>query len=97
MAKHRNAAEREREVRGWTASGLSAQAYAAERGYSRASLTKWAAEARTTEPTFVRVELVPRAQPEVVVEIGGARVRVAAGFDAALLRDVVAALASEAR
>lgn len=76
---------------------MSARVYAAQRGYSRASLTKWAAEARTGEPTFVRVEVVPRVAPELVVEIGGARVRVAAGFDASLLRDVVAALAPEAR
>nr|WP_275938629.1 hypothetical protein [Sorangium cellulosum] len=35
--------------------------------------------------------------PELVVEVGGARVRVAAGFDPALLADVVRALGGGAR
>ncbi|WP_437777250.1 hypothetical protein [Sorangium sp. So ce1097] len=34
---------------------------------------------------------------ELVVEVGGARVRVAAGFDPALLADVVRALGGGAR
>ena len=49
-----------------------------------------------TTPAFVRLEVA--AQPpsaELVVEVGGARVHVGRGFDPGLLREVVAALASE--
>ena len=42
------------------------------------------------KPTFARV--VPESRPSVVVQIGCATVRVEAGFDAELLRNVVAAL-----
>lgn len=75
---------------------MSASAYSAKRGYSRASLTKWAAKRSTS--TFVRVEVVPNeavALPELIVEVGRARLIVRAGFDAALLREVVRALETE--
>lgn len=97
MAKHRSAAEREREVEGWRSSGCSAAAYAARRGYSQASLSRWAADMTTERPEFVRIELASRIVRELVVEIGEAQVRVRRGFDASLLREVVAALSTEAR
>lgn len=96
MARRRSAVEREREVAEWRASGISAGAYAAQRGYSASSLRTWAADLRDTEPKFVRLELSPRLA-DIVVEIGEARVRVKPGFDASLLRGVVAALSKEAR
>lgn len=92
MTKRRTRSERAAEVTRWRQSGLSARVYATERGVSRGSLLRWAAEAG---PEFVRVELVEAAAAELVVEVGPARVRVARGFDAELLRDVVAALGSE--
>lgn len=97
MAKRRSRAEREREVAAWRASGLSAGAYAAHRGYSRASLCSWAADLSPKTPQFVRLDVAPRAASELVIEIGKARLHVARGFDASLLRDVVAALAAEVR
>jgi len=42
------------------------------------------------KPTFAQV--VPASRPAVLVQVGGATVRVEAGFDAALLGQVVAAL-----
>ena len=45
-------------------------------------------------PGFVRLQVEPAEAPpgELVVEIASARVRVARGFDPALLRAIVAAL-----
>lgn len=95
MAKQRTEEEQRREVEGWKASGESGAAYARARGYSHSSLTNWAAKARESSkvmgPRIVRVEIERRAS-ELVVEVGAARVRVRAGFDARLLRDVVSAL-----
>lgn len=53
--------------------------------------------AAITPVDFVRlVPAAPRALGRVVVEVGTARILVEAGFDAALLRAVVAALAGAA-
>ena len=84
----------QREVAAWRASGQSMARFAGTRGYSRSSLEKWAREQRNRESAaleFVRVEVVPSAAG-LLVEIGTARIRVSAGFDATLLRQVVAAL-----
>ena len=87
--------EQRREVEGWRASGQSGSAYARERGYSYSSLTNWAAEVRQSptlvEPRLVRLE-IERRRAEIVLEVGSARVVVTSGFDAALLREVIAAL-----
>ncbi len=97
MARRLTEHERRREVTGWRASGQSHKAYARARGYSAASLARWAGDVSgLTTPAFVRLEVA--AQPpsaELVVEVGGARVHVGRGFDPGLLREVVAALASE--
>lgn len=76
--------------------------FASRRDYSRSSLEKWAravrdaeSKAESIQPTFVQLQVV--SSPEVVVEIGGARVRVGRGFDRDLLVDVVAALAGGSR
>ncbi len=98
MPRHRRVDEQQREVAGWRASGLSAEAFSARRGYSPKSLLRWAAAAEAltvTRPAeFVRLEIAPRATAasEIVVEVGAARVRVGRGFDPVLLRDVVSAL-----
>jgi len=100
MAKRqqRTEADRRREVEGWRASGQSGMAYAKTRGYSHSSLTNWAAQFRrmpkAREPQLVRLEVEKRV--DLVIEIGSARIRVGGGFDAALLRRVVAALAGKA-
>lgn len=97
MARRKSAVERRQEVDGWRASGLSAVAYAAGRGYSAGTLRIWAADLALEEPKFVRLELATPQPAELTVEIAGARVLLRRGFDAALLRDVVAALSEESR
>lgn len=103
MARYRTAEQRRDLVRSWTQSGLSAKQFATSRGLSESSLFRWRLEDAgppalvTTAPraTVDFVRLVPRAaepKPSVVVEVGDARIRVEAGFDAALLARVVAAL-----
>ena len=99
-----NRAKWEERVRAWRASGLPAEEFATSRGFAEATLKWWSYRLRKQQaPKFI--ELVPKvaAAPvasrvaEIVVEVGGARVRVAPGFDDALLGEVVRALASAAR
>lgn len=93
MSRERNEEERRREVEGWRASGQSAAVYAKTRGYSMSSLMRWASRERgESGQRFVRVEVASRTTSELSVEVGGARIRVTFGFDAALLREVIAAL-----
>lgn len=88
-------------VRAWKASGQSTETFAQGRGFSGSALRNWARRlARIEPPPFL--ELVPKGTaqtpaPTVVVEVGTARVRVAPGFDASLLGDVVRALGGGAR
>jgi hypothetical protein len=89
--------ERVQEVAGWRASYKSASVYAAERGYSPQSLRRWAKQlsperSASSDLGFVRVEVVANGPAELKVEVGGACVRVARGFDPELLRSVVVAL-----
>lgn len=83
-------------VRAWRASGQTAAEFAQGRGFAAATLTWWSSRLRQgTRPAFVQLvakSAAPAPPPELVVEVGGARVRVAAGFDPALLADVVRAL-----
>jgi hypothetical protein len=84
-------------VRAWRASGQEASAFAAGKGYEASTLRWWASRLGREEQPLRIVPVVPRAssaaaQGDVVVEVGGARVRVTAGFDGALLAEVVRAL-----
>jgi hypothetical protein len=87
-------------VEAWRASGESARAFAARHEFSAATLYARARElSRGASPRFV--ELVPKAETtpasEIVVEVGAARVRVGAGFDRAVLAEVLRALSDGAR
>jgi hypothetical protein len=88
-------------VQGWRESGESAEEFARSRGFAASTLHGWSSRLSKVErPRFLR--LVPKAPvgasaPELVVEVGGARVRVAAGFNASLLSEVVRALGGGAR
>lgn len=94
-------------VQAWRESGESAEEFARSRGFAASTLHGWSSRLSKTErPRFLR--LVPKAPVEsrapgqasageLVVEIGVARVRVAAGFDPALLSEVVRALGGGAR
>lgn len=95
----RSQVEQRAELEVWRASGMTMTEFARTRGYSRSAIEKWARKAREERPTvvtprFVRVEV---ARPvELVIEIGVARIRVARGLDASLLREVVDALGAPA-
>ena len=88
-------------VDAWRASGETAAQFAKTHSLSPATLRWWSSRLGPSDaPRFVR--LVPRAAaspatPELLVEVGGARIRVAAGFDPTLLADVVRVLGAEAR
>lgn len=89
-------------VRAWRESGETAEEFARSRGFAASTLHGWSSRlSRTERPRFLR--LVPKAPaltssaPELVIEVGGARVRVAAGFDPALLAQVVRALGGGVR
>jgi len=89
------------EVQAWRASGQSGASFARSRGYSPASLYRWAKAADAdafASVGFVRLEVAHAApSAELVVEVGAARVRVIDGFDPRLLRAVVDALLQEPR
>lgn len=83
-------------VRDWRASGQEASAFAAGKGYEASTLRWWASRLDREEGPRI-VPMVVRgtsqgARGEVVLEVGGARVRVTSGFDGTLLAEVVRAL-----
>jgi hypothetical protein len=98
------AAEWTERVRSWRASGLSAPDFARPEGYSAKTLSWWASELKRRErvkatgtPTvaMARVRVARRRSERdetLSVLVGDARIAVRRGFDAALLREVVAAL-----
>jgi|SRR5579864_400001 len=95
-------------VREWKASGKTAKQFVEGRDFKASTLVYWAsclrrgsgAETRRgkREPRvrMARVVAVPaRGDDAVVILVGAARVAVRAGFDRALLRQVVEALGNE--
>ena len=103
--KPRTKAKWSTHVAAWQASGESARAFAARHGLSASMLYARARElASSPAPRIVQV--VPKSQGEgslpaevgsLFVEVGAARVRVTAGFDPAVLSQVVRALSGGAR
>jgi hypothetical protein len=91
-------------VRAWRASGLSATDFANPEGYRAKTLSWWASELKRRERvkasapprvSMARVRVVHRRaerDESLSVVVGAARIAVRRGFDAALLREVVAAL-----
>jgi hypothetical protein len=86
-------------VRQWRESGETAAPFARGRGFAVLTLRYGSRRLeRTEQAQFVR--LVPRAPvpgPDLVVEVGCARVRVTPGFDATLLTEVVRVLGGVSR
>ena len=84
----------------WQASGLSVRAFCQRRGLTVASFYSWrrVLQRRAAEKaTFVPVQVLPDAVPTQtsaleVVLTNGRTVRVAPGFDAATLRQLLAVL-----
>ena len=101
MRKQYTAAERQRFLKEVRESGESAEAVAKRFSIGKSTAYKWQQRAKEGKGTVespqsgpkVRfARLVPESRSAVFVEIGGATLRVEAGFDAELLRRVVAAL-----
>jgi hypothetical protein len=85
-------------VEAWRASGETADVFAQDKGYEGSTLRWWSSRLRRPSPQFLRLVPKARAVPVdagLVVEVGRACVRVRAGFDAALLAEVVAALGGD--
>jgi hypothetical protein len=89
-----------RRIDQWRVSGLSVRAFCARHGLATASFYHWRRVLQrraAKEPAFVPVQVladaVPdRASPLEVVLADGRTVRVAPGFDAATLRQLLAVL-----
>jgi hypothetical protein len=88
----------------WRGSGMTAEQFAAGRGFEGSTLRFWASRLRhvvdggSSAPgpavAMARVVRTAAARPDagVAVVVGSARVLLSAGFDAEVLREVVAAL-----
>jgi len=99
-AAERSGAAREEKRERWRAhldgqasSGKSVGQYCAEHGLKSWQFWYWRRALKTTGRGFVELSAEGvRAASGVVLELGGCRLIVQAGFDAQLLRQVVAAL-----
>jgi len=88
-------------VKAWRASGLTATAYAAERGVPPSSLRYWARQLKDSAPEpevrLARVVAPGAAADEpILLEAHGVRIAVRRGFDREVLRDVLAILVERA-
>jgi hypothetical protein len=92
------AAEWAERVRAWRESGRTAPEFAERKGYSEKLLRWWGSElARRERRKPARVRLarlvrVPAPRMPLTIAVGAARIEIRAGFDRALLCDVVDAL-----
>ncbi len=94
MRKRYTAEQRERLV-AEVAAGEAVPVVAARMGVGASAAYLWVKEAREgSKPTFAKLvrASTPAASSSMVLQVGRARVRVEAGFDAELLRRVVSAL-----
>jgi len=98
MRKRHTAEERARLIAEVRATGEIPRVVAERMGICASSAYRWMKEAPAVEgPMFARVVQSSKAARSVlVVQLGRATIRVEAGFDAELLREVVAALGDSA-
>jgi transposase-like protein len=96
MRKRHTAEQRERLI-GEVRAGERVAVAAARMGVGVSAAYLWVKEAGAPPkgPTFARVVPSVGAAAGVVLEVGRVRVQVQAGFDAAVLRQVVSALSEE--
>ena len=96
------------EVRAWRASGLSADAFCKDRGYSASRLYNWSSRLNRAnrgqdgQPAVamarvVRRETAASERTPIVIQVGHARVEVTADSDPDALSVVLRALASVTR
>jgi transposase len=93
-------------IRDWQDSGLSIRVFCARRGLSQPSFYAWRSELQrrdSKEALFLPIRPLadvasPNDMPALEVFLpGGRRIRVAPGFDAATLRQLLAVLEEEPR
>ncbi len=94
MGKRYKAKERERLIEAVRSSGESVKAVAKRLGVKESTAYYWMGRSRKVElPGFARVLRTPLGSGACMsIDVGGVVIRVEAGFDAALLREVVGAL-----
>jgi transposase len=93
MGKRYKATVRERLVDAVRTSGESVKVVAKRMGVKESTAYYWMKRSRATELEFARV--VPTStgsRASMSIEVAGVAIRVAPGFDAELLREVVSAL-----
>jgi hypothetical protein len=94
MGKRYKANERERLIETVQASGESVKAVAKRLGVKEATAYYWMKRGREREPVqfarVIRAPLMPKVS--MSIDVGGVVIRLDSGFDAELLREVVAAL-----
>jgi len=92
MRKQYTAAEREHFFEAIRA-GASVREAATQVGVTPSTAYLWSKSTRTqSAPRFALLVPAAKSVPSLTVRVGAASVHVESGFDAALLRDVVAAL-----
>ena len=99
MRRRYTAEERQRFVDEVRTTGASVKEVAARLGLDTSIGYRWMQAARQgSAPKFARLVIAgPRPPAAIAIEMGGAVVRVEAGFDSELLREVVAALSAASR
>jgi transposase-like protein len=98
MRKQYTAEDRARLIAEVRATGEPVKTVAKRLGISVSSAYLWMKNAPASAPKFAKlVRLSPAAPAAFAVRVGAATIRVEAGFDAELLRSVVAALGSGSR
>jgi transposase-like protein len=97
MGKRYKAKERDRLIETVRASGEPVKVVAQRLGVRESTAYYWMKRSRRAEsPKFARVIPTPgTSEASLSIEVGGAVIRLDAGFDAALLREVVVALKGE--
>jgi transposase-like protein len=99
MRRRYSAEERQRFVDEVRTTGASVKEVAARQGLETSIGYRWMQAAREAGgPKFARLVVAgSRPAAAVVIEVGGAVVRVEAGFDSDLLREVVSALSTASK
>jgi transposase len=94
--KRRSSVEWRELVEAWSRSGVSAAEFAGAHGLSPATLGWWRWKLGTSRPVAEFLDVVVTeaavASPDLIVEVGGVRVRISTGFDAQDVRRLVDAL-----
>lgn len=87
----------DKRVAAWRASGKTADEYAAGRGFAGSTLRWWASHLGRRTPAIVQVvRTAPARDAALELSVGDVRVPVRAGFDRALLADVLEVLREKA-